>query len=260
MSCRRRREARVDQRGQRVRDDDLLGQAQGEARETGRDVVQPVRAQLWQLVGDLPVAHDRARDELREHRDVRHERHRVAQCLPLAPVHVHDVGDVVERVERDADRQHQPHHGEAAAEQVREAVHLRRDETRVLPHEQRGQVERRSRRSAAHLRRPGRPCPSCPVPATVRPGSSPRSATAAAASSGRRRPRRTRGWRPRSRRCATVRGATSTAASTTGRKYHRNSGLANDILGLSRVGGSRADPSRADRTSVKSRWSGEPGR
>jgi hypothetical protein len=124
-----------------VGDDDLLAQSEREARESRRDVVEAMLPQLGNLVGDLPEPHDRARDELRKHRHVDGEGDRVARRLALAPVDVHRVGDVVEGVERDRDRQRQLDDREVSAQQTREPGQGLRREPRVLPDRQHRDVE-----------------------------------------------------------------------------------------------------------------------
>ena len=75
-----------------------------------------------ELVGDLVVAHDRAGDQLREHRDVGDEVQEVALRPLAAPVNVHDIRDVVEGEERDADRQGERQHWRGATPEAGEGV------------------------------------------------------------------------------------------------------------------------------------------
>src|SRR6185312_11681012 len=57
------------------------------------------------LVGEVPPANDRARDELRKQQDVQGEVEEPALGFGVALVDVHHVRDGVERKERDAERQ-----------------------------------------------------------------------------------------------------------------------------------------------------------
>ncbi len=58
-----------------------------------------------ELVGDVLVADDRPGDQLRKEQQVQRRVDRALLRRRLAPVDVDDVGDRVERVEGDADRQ-----------------------------------------------------------------------------------------------------------------------------------------------------------
>jgi len=105
----------------------------------------------FELVGDLVEPHDRARDELREHQDVGHERQRISQRLAGSAVHVDHVTEVVEREERNPDRQHEVQDVAAmTAERMRERTDLARGEVGVLPHRKCADVDD----YCAHQRRP----------------------------------------------------------------------------------------------------------
>jgi hypothetical protein len=65
----------------------------------------------------------------------------LAQGGAFTSIDVHDVGNVVEGVEGNADRQEQVGNGEVAAEKLGEAVELHGEEAEVLPHDQRTDVE-----------------------------------------------------------------------------------------------------------------------
>ena len=99
------------------------------------------RSVSGELLVDLVVAHDRAGDELREHRDVGRELHRALLRVPAVAVDVDDVADVVEGEERDADRQRQLHRRDGGAvEQLGHRLRLLRGEAGVLPHAEHREV------------------------------------------------------------------------------------------------------------------------
>ena len=89
----------------------LLGEPDDEAADAVREVVEadgPSR----ELVGDVAVADDRAGDELRKEQQVQRRVDGALLRDRVAPVDVDDVGDRVEREERDADRQQHARHDE----------------------------------------------------------------------------------------------------------------------------------------------------
>ncbi len=100
-------EQRVDRRRDLVGEQQLLREAAGEEEDArrGEPRRQP-RRQPGELRLDVGVAHDRAGDEVREHRHERRVVHDVLRRPAHAAVHVDRVRHRVEGVERDADREH----------------------------------------------------------------------------------------------------------------------------------------------------------
>ncbi len=93
-------------RSQRVRQQHLLREPHHEALDAEREI-HPRDALVAQLLRDVVVFHDRAGDELREHRDVEREVDDVAVRLHLAAVDVDQIRHRLEGEERDADRKRQ---------------------------------------------------------------------------------------------------------------------------------------------------------
>jgi len=101
-SCPHRRwRRRLGHRRDGVGDEDLLGRAPGEPWESQGEVVETIPVRVRELVRDLVVTHDRAGDQLREHRDVGDELKGALLRAATVPVHVHHVGQVVEGEEAD---------------------------------------------------------------------------------------------------------------------------------------------------------------
>ena len=88
----------------RIGDQELLRQPDRETHDAGLEIGER-RGPLRQLRGDRPVAHDRTGDELREIDDVERERNGRALRRRDAAIDVDQIGNDVEREERDADRQ-----------------------------------------------------------------------------------------------------------------------------------------------------------
>ena len=94
----------IDWHRDRVRDQHLFAEANDEATDACREVVEQKPARL-DLLEDVLVAHDRPCDELGEKRDVEREIVQLSLRGHLAAADVDDVAQRVKRVERDADRQ-----------------------------------------------------------------------------------------------------------------------------------------------------------
>ena len=124
-----------------VGDQHLLREADDEAPNAAGEVVDrddPPR----ELIRDVAVADDRPRDQLRKQQQVQRRMHRALLRRRIAAVDVHDVGDRMEREERDADRQEHAWHVDArAAEDAEQRVDVLDEEVRVLEDAQHGQVD-----------------------------------------------------------------------------------------------------------------------
>ena len=96
---------------------------------------------LVQLRLDVHISHDRPRDQLREHGHIRAKAHEIALRGRIAAIDVHDIGQDLEREERDADRQ-----ADVRPRRPRERRHERRgrveQERGVFEHAQHGQIQR----------------------------------------------------------------------------------------------------------------------
>ena len=98
---------------------------------------------LFELIGDVAVADDRSGDELREEQQIERGMHRALLRRGVAPVDVDDVGNGVERIERDADRQqHVRKRQRLRAERGGHGVDVVGKEVRVLEDAQHHQVHR----------------------------------------------------------------------------------------------------------------------
>ena len=129
--------------GEQVGEEQLLGHAHGEEVEAGAGQTRgEPRLQPDELLVDVGVAHDGAGDEVREHRDEGGVVHVVLRRPHRAAVDVDGIRHRVERVERDADRQHDAQHGQRgrAAEEAGDAVQLVHEEPGVLEVAQERQV------------------------------------------------------------------------------------------------------------------------
>ena len=131
--------ARLHGHAERVRDDDLLEQAQRERVEARGEVVEVEAAVLRvrELRHDLAVEHDGARDQLREERD----EERVVEDVVArhrALVAVNHIGELLEGEERDAQRQR---HVVEREREAKRAVHVRDEEVVILEVEQHAEVE-----------------------------------------------------------------------------------------------------------------------
>ncbi|MCY1454849.1 hypothetical protein D9M71_719430 [compost metagenome] len=94
----------VGNHGQGVGDKDLLDEALHEPGGTLAELVQGVGA-VVELVGQVAKAQHGAGDQVRENGDESSEVDQVPRGRGIATVHVDDVADRFEDVERDADRQ-----------------------------------------------------------------------------------------------------------------------------------------------------------
>ena len=130
-------EERVDDAPQVVRDDDLFRKADDDAQRTLPHVFQR-RCAVVDLVLNRAVADDRAGDHVREQGEVEQEFRVVLLHLHGLPVAVENVGDRLERVEADAERQRDLRHGEAGAEN---GVHILEEGRGVFEDEQQGDVD-----------------------------------------------------------------------------------------------------------------------
>ena len=131
---------------ERVRDQHFLPETEQKAAETiGHIGRAPVAA--CDLVGEVPPADDRARDELREQQNVQREIEEPPLGPGVALVDVDHVRDGVEREERDAERQRDVRQRDRrTSDSPRQQVQIRRGEVRVLEHGERQQVGRYGRR------------------------------------------------------------------------------------------------------------------
>ena len=109
----------IDGHRQHVGDEHLLRQAHDEALKAHRHPF-PSDGAVRQLLVDIVVADDGAGDELREKRDVEHHVQQIALRRHIAPVHVDDVGDGLERVERDAHGQRDAGDGHGLVDKLAE--------------------------------------------------------------------------------------------------------------------------------------------
>ena len=156
-----RREDHVHGAGHHVRDQHLLRKADREAAEAGDDVVEVGRA-VFDVLGDGRVAHNGARDQLREQAHVEHELERVALDLHGPPSDIHHVGDDLEHIERDANWQGDLRHFHLHAEVVEHRQQVADDEADVLVRYERAEVRahahaQQSRREPLSLARSRHP-------------------------------------------------------------------------------------------------------
>jgi hypothetical protein len=101
-------EQRIRRHRQRVRQRDLLGDADQEQHETARQVLphlRPPRIGI-ELVDDLVMPHQRPGNQLREEGD-EHAEVEEAVDMPVTAAQVDQVGDLLEDEEADAQRQDQ---------------------------------------------------------------------------------------------------------------------------------------------------------
>ena len=115
----------------------FLRQADRENGDAEREGRHRHRGLLSKLSNHFAVVHDRAGDELGEEG---HEQRVVDEVQPIdrAPVRVHEEGDLLEREERDANRQHDLAEEEVEAGERVEVVH---EEVGILEVAQRREVE-----------------------------------------------------------------------------------------------------------------------
>ena len=102
--------------GELIGDEELLNEADEEENEASADTLIKTPAQriVGELRNDLVVPHDRPCDQVRKEHDEEAE-HADAVAWRGAPQAVDEIGDQLERVEADADRQDQRGLGEFAA-------------------------------------------------------------------------------------------------------------------------------------------------
>ena len=137
------REGRIDDGRDRIREEDLLDHADHEKRPADISVGRPVgTVDALDILLDLPEANDGAGDELGKQRDVRREFEEVARRRNHAPVPIDHIGDRMERVERDADREHdiEKRQHRVAAEPGRDLVEISDHEVGVLEESQQREI------------------------------------------------------------------------------------------------------------------------
>ena len=127
----------VPELAEAVCDEHLLRHADHEALDAGGELVNAAGTEV-ELVRNVLVAHDGARDELREERDKGAEADIVALHVRVAAVDVYRVGHRLEGIERDAYRQ-----GDAQRLDVDKRQEAKRlgDEVVVLEKAEQGQVD-----------------------------------------------------------------------------------------------------------------------
>src|SRR6185503_4304181 len=123
-------------------ENDLLEETPDRELEPGLEGRRAPDALLLELRNHVPGALDRTRDELRKKRHVERVIEQVANGRQLAAIHVDDVADGLERVERDADWQYDVEHRPAGVDpevpqQLRELGH---EETEVLERREKQQI------------------------------------------------------------------------------------------------------------------------
>ncbi|OPZ82481.1 MAG: hypothetical protein BWY76_02700 [bacterium ADurb.Bin429] len=106
-----RQKGRVDNRGNVVGNHDFFkeavrNEAQAFPSSFGRRGVP-----VLELRQHVSAANDRPGDQMRKHREIGEEMEEMASGLHGATIHVNDIAHRMERVETDADRQHQMHNG-----------------------------------------------------------------------------------------------------------------------------------------------------
>ena len=127
----------------------LLVEADDEPEDATRELV-PAGPARSDLVTDRCVAHNGARNELREERNVQGQQKRIA----LGPDATGDVDHVAERLEgeeRDTNRQQEARLGNRALPGREPVAQRRRDEIRVFPNADQGEIARH-RTGEHHLR------------------------------------------------------------------------------------------------------------
>ena len=93
-------------REETVGEHDLLEQAQGHQHQAETQLVAACATRLGELRHQLGRTHDRPRNQMREERHEQRVVEKVGRRLGAAQIDVEGVGHRRERVERDADRQH----------------------------------------------------------------------------------------------------------------------------------------------------------
>ena len=117
-----RQEHPVGQDPHLVCDQNLFRQAVDKAHDPlGK--ARPCLLPLPELVGDVPIADDRPRDQLRKQRHIGAEREGVDLHLNRVPVHVDHIAHALENIEGDADRQNDLRHCEGLPRQAVQALH-----------------------------------------------------------------------------------------------------------------------------------------
>src|SRR5205085_11626658 len=103
--------ARVDERGHRVGDRDLLEEAEEYEQQALAKVLPRDVAFSDELRKEVRRACDRSRDELGKIENVEQVDREVAHGSEMASIDVDHVGELVKGVERDADGKHDLEHG-----------------------------------------------------------------------------------------------------------------------------------------------------
>ena len=125
-----RPEELIDDHGEMICENDLFAETDHQAREALAQVEQRGFA-VFDLICDCGIADNRSGDELRKHRDIEQQMKRILLNVDLLPVEVNDIGEDLERIEADADRQCQVRNGQTdAGDQVK----VLDDEAAVLEH------------------------------------------------------------------------------------------------------------------------------
>ena len=135
------RERAIGGGGQRIGEQQLLHHADLEEQDAAVHLRPAVHAVL-QFVFDNRIAHNGARDELREHRHITQEVDEARGGLHLAAIHVDCVTHRLERVERDADGQYDVHPREVARkpEAVQQRAERLHPKVRILEPAEQGEV------------------------------------------------------------------------------------------------------------------------
>ena len=146
-------EDRVGDIAHRVRYQQLLGKAQDKAADPllRPDGIADARVDLR---GDIVVFHDGARDQLGKKGDIEEELRKAPGAVCRIPVAVDHIGQALEGVKGNADRQDDPRRGQAQ---------ILQDEIRILEHRQQPQVQDHCRRQ----RRPALPAPHQQAPCQI---------------------------------------------------------------------------------------------
>ena len=107
-----------------IRQQHLLGKTGGKAQDAVEDHPR-IRAALRQLRSDLLIAHDRALRHFREHADVQQEIREALRAVVLPAVDVDQIGQRLEGIEGNAQRQRSRRRAEGGTEQRIQALRQR---------------------------------------------------------------------------------------------------------------------------------------
>ena len=124
-------EHRADQRERAVGDDLLFEEAPEHEQRAALDVCNVEAVRRLQLGGELIKARDRALNQLREEGDEQRKLRRVPLRRVFAVVHVDQIAHRLERVKRDAQRQHQRKRRTSHGRQQRRGVLEQREHAEV---------------------------------------------------------------------------------------------------------------------------------